>query len=251
MSNTAPTPNNEALAALSAKIMNLPAGDPGLEPTPERAYRLGHRDARHAAAELVDAALASSGQAASAVPGVNESIEYEVVQDGCVQFDSPSLEEANAWAQANGPWAMSIYRNHRTLISKGGQPASAPAREVAVPDAVFEIVQRVYDNIEPGALAENRAHIESIVQPYLDAIMDELRELDATPSAKQGPTAREVARQTFALCEWMEETPHAPPTDDLSRQFQAGKAFAAKHIRNGVGNWLTDEENRVKDSART
>lgn len=37
---------------LHSKIMNLPEGDPGLEQTPERAYKLGHRDARHAAAEI-------------------------------------------------------------------------------------------------------------------------------------------------------------------------------------------------------
>jgi hypothetical protein len=40
---------------LHGKIMNLPAGDPGLETRPERAYKLGHRDARHAAAELANA----------------------------------------------------------------------------------------------------------------------------------------------------------------------------------------------------
>lgn len=37
---------------LHGQIMNIQAGDPGLEPTPERAYELGHRDALHAAAEL-------------------------------------------------------------------------------------------------------------------------------------------------------------------------------------------------------
>lgn len=41
---------------LHGQIMNLPQCDPGLEADPQRAYKLGHRDARHAAAELALAA---------------------------------------------------------------------------------------------------------------------------------------------------------------------------------------------------
>ena len=37
---------------LHGRIMNLQAGSPGFEQNPGTAYKLGHRDARHAAAEL-------------------------------------------------------------------------------------------------------------------------------------------------------------------------------------------------------
>ena len=37
---------------LYGTIMNIQAADPGFETDPARAYKLGHRDARHAAADL-------------------------------------------------------------------------------------------------------------------------------------------------------------------------------------------------------
>jgi hypothetical protein len=50
----------EELAALHRDIMNLPVGTPGWAGNDLALYKEGHRDARHAAAELVTAALSSS-----------------------------------------------------------------------------------------------------------------------------------------------------------------------------------------------
>lgn len=56
------------------------------------------------------------------VIGVNESIEYEAVQDGCVQCSDQDLSAVKAWAQANGPWAISIYKVRRTCLVSNGKP---------------------------------------------------------------------------------------------------------------------------------
>lgn len=58
------TTSTDALRELESRIMNLPAPDyTGLLASPDYAAKIGHRDARHAAAELVVAALAALAQA--------------------------------------------------------------------------------------------------------------------------------------------------------------------------------------------
>jgi hypothetical protein len=67
MTDTLP-PLPYTAGTLHAAIMNLPADGPGLvgwhADCTQTAYRLGHRDARHAAAELVIAAAPESAQTA-------------------------------------------------------------------------------------------------------------------------------------------------------------------------------------------
>ena len=73
------------MSDLHAKIMNLECNEPDLNRTGVApAYRLGHRDARHAAAELaattadrisaLEAALAKADELAGAVQGLNGSL---------------------------------------------------------------------------------------------------------------------------------------------------------------------------------
>ena len=62
-------------------------------------------------------------------------------------------------------------------------------------------------------------------------------------------TAREVARQVFALCEWFEDLPDGEQDSQEEARFKAGQRFSAKRIRNGIGTWLTDEENARKQLA--
>lgn len=52
--------------------------------------------------------------------------------------------------------------------------AIAELRAQGVEMAV-DVVKRCYDNICPGGLAENRQYEESMVQPHLDGIADELQ----------------------------------------------------------------------------
>lgn len=49
-----------------------------------------------------------------------DSIEFVVVQDGCEQHAAPTLAEAQTFADAAGPWAMSIYEVRRRLVSRNG-----------------------------------------------------------------------------------------------------------------------------------
>jgi hypothetical protein len=82
--------------------------------------------------ELADALLSALAPApqrdapAGEVINPNESVEYEVVQDGCVQASVLTLEGAKAFAAAEGPWAMSIYRTHRTCVVSNGKPVAPP-----------------------------------------------------------------------------------------------------------------------------
>ena len=79
---------------------------------------IGLRDAARAAL----AAPAGAGER-EALTDRNSSVEFAVVQDGCEQYSAPTLSEAQGFANANGPWAMSIYEVRRTLISKNGSAA--------------------------------------------------------------------------------------------------------------------------------
>ncbi|MCK6946321.1 hypothetical protein L8Q47_15050 [Enterobacter bugandensis] len=44
-------------------------------------------------------------------------------------------------------------------------------------EMAVDVVKQCYDNICPGGLQENREYEESIVQPHLDGIDDELKEI--------------------------------------------------------------------------
>jgi hypothetical protein len=55
-------------------------------------------------------------------------------------------------------------------------------------------------------------------------------------------TARDVARKTFAECESVEDTDTLPKDSQEVERFKAGARYAAKKIRNEVGNWLTSKE---------
>ena len=63
-------------------------------------------------------------------------------------------------------------------------------------------------------------------------------------------TARELARQVFALCEWFEDLPDGAMDSQEVERFKAGQRFAAKRIRNAIGTWLTDEEGARKQPAK-
>lgn len=58
--------NNEAASALHSAIMNLPCDESQAHGDPQTAYKYGHRDARHAAAELVSASASQSSTAGAA-----------------------------------------------------------------------------------------------------------------------------------------------------------------------------------------
>lgn len=77
--------------------------------------------------------------------------------------------------------------------------------------------------------------------------------LEAAPAAPEFAdktiTAREVARQVFALCEWFEDLQDGVQDSQEEARFKSGQRFSAKRIRNGIGTWLTDEENARKQLA--
>lgn len=98
----------------------------------------------------------------------DESIEYEVVQDGCVQFASPSFHEADAWAHAEGPWALSIYRNHRTLVSKLGKPVRGHLG--STPDGGID--DHDEDATPEQAYAEGRKDEREALQPVIEALKE-------------------------------------------------------------------------------
>lgn len=82
-------------------------------------------DARLHAREAAEA-LRPEPPAQEAVANPNESIEYVVVQDGCEQYGAGTLKEAKGWANANGPWALSIYEVRRTCLVSYGKLLPAP-----------------------------------------------------------------------------------------------------------------------------
>ena len=102
----------------------------------------------------------------------------------------------------------------------------------------------------------------AVLQNDCDMLMtgEELRKcraaiasLEAAPAAPEFAdktiTAREVARQVFALCEWFEDLQDGVQDSQEEARFKSGQRFSAKRIRNGIGTWLTDEENARKQLA--
>lgn len=52
-------------------------------------------------------------------------------------------------------------------------------------------------------------------------------------------SSKELLRNIFELCEATEDLDTNMPND-----FLRGRQFEAKRIRNAIGNWFQDEENR-------
>jgi hypothetical protein len=55
-------------------------------------------------------------------------------------------------------------------------------------------------------------------------------------------TPRDVARQVFALCEQFEDLQDSPADSFGVQRHIAGQRYAAKRIRNAIGDWLTEQE---------
>lgn len=149
--------------------------------------------------QKVDATQAAAGGEIGDV-NLNESVEYEVVQDGCVQATSLTLSGAQAIAEGEGPWAMSIYKTHRTLVSSNGKlitpPSPAQSPEL---DAVRSFWQRhTQSNVDRMSLDDLHADVE---QQAPEATAERKTHCDAcnTPGARMDagytycPTARATA----------------------------------------------------------
>lgn len=71
--------------------------------------------------------------------------------------------------------------------------------------------------------------------------------LSAQPVAGAvAPTADEVRRAAFELCEFIEDIKDKPTDSQEVERFKAGQRYAAKSIRRGLGIWFVDEENSRK-----
>jgi len=57
-------------------------------------------------------------------------------------------------------------------------------------------------------------------------------------------TVADVRRAAFELCEFFEDVRDLPNDSRDVERFKAGQRYAAKRIRQGLGTWLTDEENK-------
>jgi hypothetical protein len=81
--------------------------------------------------------------------------------------------------------ALRDWCPHYTVPEQPAAGADAPPAQPApvVPDGVFEIITQARDSICAGGLSTNAQHERSIVEPYLDGILDELRALDARAPA--------------------------------------------------------------------
>jgi predicted protein tyrosine phosphatase len=111
--------------SLHSVIMNLPLRPPPYSESPARAYKLGHRDARHAAAE---AALEFDERLRVALAGV------ELVKAGVAEV---AAERDRARAEADRLWAaMSMVRAHT-----GRMPYAS--RELL--DGLLSSVERIAD----------------------------------------------------------------------------------------------------------
>jgi hypothetical protein len=66
-----------------------------------------------------------------------------------------------------------------------------------------------------------------------------------TPAAELRPTARDVLKNAFALCEWIEDVPDGAKDSQEVERFKAGQRSAAKWIRNGIGTWFQDESRGI------
>lgn len=95
---------------LHAKIMNIQACDPGLEADPQIAYKMGHRDARHAAAELAIEAGAAmrSGGAMTTIDSVMTAV-WALVRSG-PNFDGRDSDVRSAVAAAIAEQAL-VWRD--------------------------------------------------------------------------------------------------------------------------------------------
>lgn len=65
-------------------------------------------------------------------------------------------------------------------------------------------------------------------------------------AAARHSIAREVARQVFSLCEQFEGLPAFASDSREIERFKAGQRFAAKRIRNAIGNWVTHEDRQAR-----
>lgn len=74
------------------------------------------------------------------------------------------------FVQANEAFARSVYLE---FLLAAVQPKPKDDKPV-IPDFVFDVIQQAKDSICAGGLAENAQHERSIVEPYLDGIIDEL-----------------------------------------------------------------------------
>jgi len=125
-----------------------------------------------------------------------------------------------------------------------------PTQQALALDALQSIVEQhdgyCEHHIGASTLSFALAHTAS------DALAA-IASLEAAPAAPEFAdktiTAREVARQAFALCEWFEDLPDGAQDSQEEARFKAGQRFSAKRIRNGIGTWLTDEENARKQLA--
>ena len=74
------------------------------------------------------------------------------------------------------------YWRKKAAKNQGAEPIHS------VPDFVFNVIQQAKDSICAGGLCENRQHERSIVEPYIDGILDELRDLDSASITAQQPS---------------------------------------------------------------
>jgi hypothetical protein len=72
---------------------------------------------------------------------------------------------------------------------------------------------------------------------------------DLLGQASEALTVADVRQAAFELCEFIEDIADKPTDLREVERFKAGQRYAAKWIRNGLGTWLADEENRRKAGA--
>ena len=88
---------------LHGQIMNLPAGQGTQSRSPDMAYKLGHGDARHAAAELALEADRRIDVLAEALVDMTAGMkDHDIAaHTGMTQSDCKRLAEVRAWALAH------------------------------------------------------------------------------------------------------------------------------------------------------